>query len=312
VSFGDGVALVAGAFVFLLLARRFRQRQREIAARARERERARIAQDLHDHLGHDLNLIALSAGTLKLTVPADHRPAAQDVRARAAAAVERLGEVVGLLRTDLTDVPGLVDGAERAGLDVTLDAEPGIDGPVVRRVVQEALTNVVKHAPGAAAGVRLRRRADGIEVSVTNGLPGLAKRVESAGGELAYGPEVDGFTVSARIPVRPSVRRERAPRLGRLAFVTVAVPLAVTASIGVGARAWEARQMSATVLGAATYAALDVGVHRAELGLPRPVGSRGGCESYAITADPLDDRYGDTYQLCFVRDRLVSKQVSAA
>lgn len=173
---GDVVALAAGLVVFLWFARRFRQRQREIV----ERERVRIAQDLHDQLGHDLNLIALSAGTLKLTVPDEHRSAAHEVRARAAAAVEHLGEVVGVLR--MKDTTVLVDGARRAGLDVTLDGEPGADGPVARRVVQEALTNAVKHAPGAPVAVRVRRHADGTEVSVTNGLPGLTERGRDSDG----------------------------------------------------------------------------------------------------------------------------------
>ncbi len=293
---GDVIALAAGLTVFLWFARRFRQRQRELVGR----ERARIAQDLHDQLGHDLNLIALSAGTLKLTVPDEHRPAAHEVRARAAAAVEHLGEVVGVLRTN--DTATLVDGARRAGLEVTLDAELGADGPVARRVVQEALTNAVKHAPGAPVAVRVRRHANRTEVSVTNGLPGLTERVEAAGGALAYGVDGGGFHVTARVPAAPPPARNE-PRLGRLACAAVAVPLAVAALIGVGTRAWEAHLVSATVLDAAAYEALTVGQASAH---------QDGCERYAITANPLDDSYGDTYQLCFAAGRLVSKQVRAA
>lgn len=290
--YGDAIALAAGLAAFWWFACRFRQRQREIVGR----ERARIAQDLHDQLGHDLNLIALSAGTLKLTVPDEHRSAAHEVRARAAVAVERLGEVVGVLRTD--DPAALVDGARRAGLDVTLDAEPGADGPVARRVVQEALTNAVKHAPGAPVTVRLRQN----EVRVTNGLAGLTERVEAAGGELAYGADGGGFHLTARMPTTSPEEPNR-PRLGRLACAAVAVPLAVTALIGVGTRAWEAHQLSATVLDAAAYEALTVGQASAH---------PDGCVRHAITANPFDDHYGDTYRLCFANGRLVSKRVSAA
>lgn len=81
--------------------------QRLVAEQARLLERARIAQDMHDVLGHDLSLIALSAGALKLAPGLEdhHRMAAQDIRAKAAAAVERLGEVIGVLREETDDAP---------------------------------------------------------------------------------------------------------------------------------------------------------------------------------------------------------------
>ncbi len=84
------------------------ERERQLVAeQARLLERARIAQDMHDVLGHDLSLIALSAGALKLAPGLDeqHRRAAQDIRGRAAAAVERLGEVVGVLREESESPP---------------------------------------------------------------------------------------------------------------------------------------------------------------------------------------------------------------
>ncbi|MEV4440073.1 histidine kinase [Streptomyces sp. NPDC049577] len=111
-------------------ARQLEREQRLVAEQARLRERARIAQDMHDALGHDLSLIALSAGALKLAPgPAgEHRAAAEEVRARAAAAVERLGEIVGVLREEGDGPPAgpagfavepLVAGARASGLDVT-------------------------------------------------------------------------------------------------------------------------------------------------------------------------------------------------
>ncbi|WP_226961609.1 MULTISPECIES: sensor histidine kinase [Streptomyces] len=169
-----------------------------VAEQARLRERARIAQDMHDVLGHDLSLIALSAGALRLApdLPDRHREAAGELRAQAAVAVEHLGEVVSLLREGGATVPagsggaeseehgveGLVAGASAAGLDVTCrisgpkDAPPGAEpappAPVARavgRVVREALTNVAKHAPAASVAVSVRRGADTTEVRVVNG-----------------------------------------------------------------------------------------------------------------------------------------------
>ncbi|MER0241471.1 histidine kinase, partial [Streptomyces sp. HSW2009] len=90
--------------------------QRLVAEQARLRERARIAQDMHDVLGHDLSLIALSAGALQLSpdLAEPHRAAARDIRARAASAVERLGEVIGVLREE-------ADGAPERAPDASLE-----------------------------------------------------------------------------------------------------------------------------------------------------------------------------------------------
>lgn len=81
-------------------AERLERERQLVAEQARLRERARIAQDMHDALGHDLSLIALRAGALKLApgLAPPHREAVQEIRAGAAAAVDRLGEVIGILR----------------------------------------------------------------------------------------------------------------------------------------------------------------------------------------------------------------------
>ncbi|MEE1942434.1 histidine kinase [Streptomyces sp. TRM 70361] len=169
-------------------AERLRREQELVAERARLRERARIAQDMHDVLGHDLSLIALSAGALKLApdLAEHHRRAAGDIRARAAAAVERLGEVIGVLREEAGQAPAepggsgladLVAAASAAGLAVRLHVDGDADGlsPVAaraaHRVVREALTNVARHAPGATATVRVTHTAAETEVVVENGPP---------------------------------------------------------------------------------------------------------------------------------------------
>ncbi|MCX4970137.1 histidine kinase [Streptomyces sp. NBC_00654] len=238
--------------------------QRLVAEQARLRERARIAHDMHDVLGHDLSLIALSAGALSLAADLDdrHRRAAGDIRARAGAAVERLGEVISVLRDGTDDAPlsptgtpdegvgggagagggrggpaasvsrvaRLADEASASGLSVDLrvdgraDRVPPVVERAVHRVVQEALTNVAKHAPHTTARVRVAHSADETEVVVENGpspgaapavppgsgahgghgLIGLDERVRLAGGTFTHGPRDGGFAVAARIPHTPS------------------------------------------------------------------------------------------------------------
>ncbi|WYB33555.1 histidine kinase [Streptomyces sp. SM1P] len=165
------------------------ERERQLVAeQARLLERARIAQDMHDVLGHDLSLIALSAGALKLAPGLDerHRRAAQDIRGRAAAAVERLGEVVGVLREESespprapgdSDIARLVADAAASGLPVGLSVDgdasglPLTVGRAAHRVVQESLTNAAKHAAGASVTVELSHTATETRVAVRNGAP---------------------------------------------------------------------------------------------------------------------------------------------
>lgn len=231
---------------------RAEQAQREqhlVAEQARLRERARIAQDMHDLLGHDLSLIALSAGALKLAPGLEdhHRKAAADLRARAGAAVERLGEVIGVLReqtdsapTDVygPDLAALTVAASASGLDVKLriDGEAGELPPMAKRamhrVAQEALTNVAKHASGATTTISVTHTAAETTIVVENGPPpspagaqirpcsggrglvGLAERVRLVGGTFEYGPHHGGFAVTARIP-RISVPPPVTPRIDR-------------------------------------------------------------------------------------------------
>ncbi|MFD5689579.1 sensor histidine kinase [Streptomyces rubiginosohelvolus] len=173
------------------------ERERQLVAeQARLLERARIAQDMHDVLGHDLSLIALSAGALKLAPGLDeqHRRAAQDIRGRAAAAVERLGEVVGVLREESespprapgdSDIARLVADAAASGLPVGLSVDgdasglPPAVGRAAHRVVQESLTNAAKHAPGASVSVELSHTATETRVAVRNKAPAAGAGVRS-------------------------------------------------------------------------------------------------------------------------------------
>ncbi len=211
-------------------AERIEREQQLAVAQERLRERSRIAQDMHDSVGHELSLIALRAAALELDVKlsGEQREAAGSLREAAASATERLGEIIGVLRdSEATTVPrdetvaALVERAAASGLEVTLDEEgsaelaPMVDR-AVHRVVQESLTNASKHAPGGAVSVTVRY-ADELTVSVVDtgatrpvpkptassgrGLDGLRERVRLVGGSLQAGPRAaGGFEVRAVIP----------------------------------------------------------------------------------------------------------------
>ncbi|MEV4478481.1 sensor histidine kinase [Micromonospora coxensis] len=208
--------------------------QQGAAERIRLRERARIAQDMHDSLGHELSLIALRAAALEVAGDLDerHRAAAGELRASVAAATERLHRIIGVLRE--ADAPAttrpvgesvvdLVDGAREAGMAVRTRLCPEAAdlpepiGQLAHRVVREALTNAARYAPGAPVTVTLDAVDDGVRVRVVNapppvgplpgpashgsGLLALTEGVRLVGGVLHAGPTDDGgFAVSARLP----------------------------------------------------------------------------------------------------------------
>lgn len=214
-------------------------------AQAQLAERARIAREMHDVLAHRLSLVAMHAGVLA------HRPdlsdqeraeAAEVVRAGAHQALEELREVLGVLREDaeesgqgrpveapqpgLSGIPALVAEVTSSGQEVRLRADedlwprsvslPASTGRHAYRVVQEALTNARRHAPGRTVTVRIGGRAgDGLTIEVSNptgavktgtlasggrGLTGMAERVELAGGRFSAGVEVSTFVVRAWLP----------------------------------------------------------------------------------------------------------------
>ncbi|OUC80199.1 hypothetical protein CA984_42635 [Streptosporangium minutum] len=199
--------------------------QRLVVDQAQLRERNRIAQDMHDSLGHDLALIALRAAALEMApdLAERHRQAAGELREAAAETTERLRRVIGVLREDdrapLTppeeSVAEIVDRARESGLRVELRGQESLRDRTACRVVQESLTNATKHAPGSAVTVEVLRAAAGITVTVTNqaaqtpagrprggglGLIGLRERVRLVGGTFESGPSGGGFRVVARFP----------------------------------------------------------------------------------------------------------------
>ncbi|MEU6765458.1 histidine kinase [Streptomyces sp. NPDC046853] len=221
--------------------------QRIVADRARLRERARIAQDMHDSLGHELSLIAVRAGALQVApdLPDRHRSAAADLRAAASDATDRLHEIIGLLREEGDEaaplapagesVRALVERAADSGLPVTYREEQQ-PAPTtteehertvhrtIHRVVQEALTNAAKHAPGAPVTVEMRptavivsngpAQAEGPGPGAGSGLIGLRARIEDLGGTLDAGPHGDGFRVAAQLPAQGEKPSGREPSGG--------------------------------------------------------------------------------------------------
>lgn len=188
------------------------------AARAVVEERLRLAREIHDAVGHSLTVVALQAGAARRLAGSDPERA-QEVM-RTVAAVARSGVTSLASGEQDADLVGLVERVRATGLEVEADLagadllEPA-QRAVALRVVQEGLTNVLRHAPGARASVAVRPRGDIVEVAVSNsapsvtgsgpgtgrGLVGVAERVRAAGGASTWGSLPDGgFGVRAQLP----------------------------------------------------------------------------------------------------------------
>ena len=203
------------------------------ADRARLRERTRIASRMHDSLGHDLALIAVRAAALEMasTDTPEQREAAAELRASAHEANLRLREIIGVLREETEvlaaePVADLVQRATDAGMAVRLlregsdpdPTDPG--GRAVHRVVQEALTNAARYAPGTEVSVTVVRMAGRTRIDVEDtgpaegggaavpargrdggsGLAALRAQVEGLGGTFRAGSAGRGFAVHATVP----------------------------------------------------------------------------------------------------------------
>ncbi|MFD9700883.1 sensor histidine kinase [Lentzea sp. NPDC059081] len=190
---------------------------------ARAAERARIAREIHDAVGHHATLIAVESAALASTATDPSvRDTALRLRSLAKESLSEMRAALGLLNSSDVAYPSvseLVDRAQAAGVSVTLsETGDGMLSPAISRalfrVVQEALTNVTKHAPGAAVTVTVDRSSP-VRVAVVNGpgaspvsadrggagLHGLSERVRLAGGTLTTSYRADGgFSVSAVLP----------------------------------------------------------------------------------------------------------------
>ena len=225
----DAVMLTAiyGAFLLLGVAiadRRSHRLTKEQLARASERNR--IARELHDIVAHNLAvMVALADGAVAsaATAPAQATDLMSKVSTTGRQALSEVRQLLGLLREGLrtADLDGLVDQVRAAGLTVALTRTGDAPrlGPnvelTVYRIVQEALTNTMKHAgPNAKAEVALRYDRSSVEVEVTddgaaaapgqegNGLTGMRERVAAQGGTFEAGPRSgSGWCVKARLTV---------------------------------------------------------------------------------------------------------------
>jgi signal transduction histidine kinase len=190
-------------------------------------ERERIARDLHDSMAHALTLITLQAGSARERATDD---ASRDLLGgiettgrEALADMHRFLELVGHGDDEapgLASLPGLVEGVQRGGLAVDLDVDishelPGSLSTTVYRVVQEALTNVVRHSEATRARVGVASDEHRLVVRVSDdgkprpgriegagrGLAGLRERVALFGGDLVSGPRDTGWCLEASIPL---------------------------------------------------------------------------------------------------------------
>ena len=215
------------------------ERERDAAGRlAVAEERARIARELHDVVAHAVSVMVLQVGAVRHRLPdadADDRDALKGVEQAGRTALAEMRRLLGAMRRDgdgvqlgpqpgLDDLGPLLDEVGRAGLPVRLHVE-GDRYPLPRaldlsayRIVQEGLTNALKHAGEAEADVTVRYRPDELELEVRDdgrgatasdglghGLVGIRERVKIYGGELEAGPaNGGGFVLSARLPVGES------------------------------------------------------------------------------------------------------------
>ncbi len=244
------LAVLAGAELFRMRREQIARDRKERAEAERRRadeERLRIARELHDVLAHSISVINVQAGVALALMderPEQARTALTTIKAASKEALGEVRQVLGALRAPgeaprspapgLDRLPELLDQATTAGLtaEVAVEGErvalpPGADLAAFR-IVQEALTNIVRHSGARTARVRLAYTPDAVEVLVDddgpavtggdsgggNGLVGMRERAAALGGTVAAGPRPGGgFRVRARLPLPARDRRgRRAPR----------------------------------------------------------------------------------------------------
>ncbi|MES9542491.1 MULTISPECIES: histidine kinase [unclassified Actinomadura] len=220
-------------------AARLEREQHLLAERARGEERTRIAREMHDVVANRISVMVVHAGALKAIAVRDPERAAETAAVigdMGRQALEELRHVVGVLRqgekalpqevVTLAHLRELVGQSGAAGLRVDLKVRgeerpmPPAVGRTVYRLVQEALTNVHKHAGAADTRVDLGLLPEAIEVEIANepptagpehrlpsggnGLIGLRERVTALGGSFDAGPRGGGYAVRARLPLPAS------------------------------------------------------------------------------------------------------------
>lgn len=214
----------------------------EEALRRVDEERIRIARDVHDIVAHSLSIVAVQAAAadaLLESEPERARESIGHIRVTSKQALAELRSMLDVLRTgdhdaplepapDLSRLDAIADRVREAGVGVALDLAPGLErvpalvSVSVYRIVQEALTNVVRHARASEASVRVALAGDDLTLEVLDdgvgadaadagdghGIRGMAERVEALGGSFFAGPRTDarGFRVAAALPLARAAR----------------------------------------------------------------------------------------------------------
>jgi signal transduction histidine kinase len=212
--------------------------QAEREARAMAEERTRIARELHDVVAHSVTVLVIQVGSARMLIDNAPGRAQGQLLAAERSGREALGELRRLLsvlrpgqavpgadapsvapQPGLDDLPALVASFRDAGMRLSVDVDAATDdvppglGLTVYRIVQEGLTNALKHAPGAEVDVRVEVRPDAVRVDVVNGcsptpsqpgsgygLQGLRERVALYQGSYRAGPRADGWEVRVVLP----------------------------------------------------------------------------------------------------------------
>lgn len=239
VSLSGGIALVGVLIrLWILSVLRMEQAERLSAAETTRRreleERNRIARELHDVVAHSMSVITVQASTARYRQPGLDEAIQQEFEEIAASSRRALGEMRGLLGIlrgqdtaptaplpGLSDVADLVESTRASGAQITYrgtDAEvPDAVGLTAFRLVQEALSNALRHAPGSAVTVTVTDEGHDLRIRVTNtapersdeptpgarlGLAGIRERAHALGGTVTAGPTPDGgFELTATLPV---------------------------------------------------------------------------------------------------------------
>jgi signal transduction histidine kinase len=239
------------------LSEQLREAQAGLAERAVAEERNRIAREVHDVVAHSLTVGLLHITSARLAVEEDPAQAAHalaEAERLSRSALTEVRQVVGLMRDratgsshaplpDATRIPGLIEEFGAAGVRVALDLTvdlaslPNITGLAAYRILQEALTNSVRHSPGAPATARLAVTDGGLTITIDThlasgassgtggglGLVGMRQRAEALGGSCVAGPGGPGWRVQAEIPL-PASASASGPRAARPAADVLATP----------------------------------------------------------------------------------------
>jgi signal transduction histidine kinase len=213
-----------------VLVEQLRVLQGDLAERERADERTRIARELHDVIAHSLTVSLLHVSSARLAVTHDPSDAARSLADAERLTRQGLDDVratVGMLRSPgesgiarptpgIGDLQRLVNDLQATHADVSLTVDGDVTqmaattGTTIYRIVQEALTNASRHAPGAAVQVAVALHDDRAELSVdSNGAPGhgtgmgllnMRERAEAVGGTFTAGPGGHGWIVTASLP----------------------------------------------------------------------------------------------------------------